>query len=623
MSDQKLLDRVNYPADLKGLSISELEQLAGEIRELLINTVAANGGHLAPSLGVVELTLALHYVFDTPKDKLVWDVGHQAYVHKIITGRKKYFNTLRQFKGCLGFLSRDESKYDAFGGGHAGTAISAAVGMAVARDRAGSDEHIVAIVGDGALGCGISLEGLNNVSSSCRGMVIVLNDNNMSISKNVGAISRNLSHLISGRSYNRFKAWAKMLLRKVPHGEDIRRGIRRLEEVTKGVFVPGMLFEELGIRYVGPIDGHRLEDLIVTLQGAKDFKHPVVIHAITEKGRGYSPAESAPEKYHGLSSFDPATGMSNGKKTPITFSEAFGQAMCDMCQKHSNISVITAGMASGTGLSNFAEKFPSNFHDVGIAEEHAVVFAAGLAASGCRPVVAIYATFMQRALDCIFHDVCLQNLPVIFCLDRAGIVEDGPTHHGIHDLSFLLNMPNLAILAPWNELELKSMLNSVYERKMPVVIRYPRGWSGCEYDSGAKAGTVEWGRAEVVREGSDVAIWAVNREVCTALKAAQFLKDKYGFEAKVVNTRFLLPFDTELLEACAGEMPVVTIEDCQIKGGLGAVVDEALINFEHKGVTHFGWGQDIVPHGDIDMIRESVGLIPENIAAKVADLLKN
>ncbi|MFA7230570.1 MAG: 1-deoxy-D-xylulose-5-phosphate synthase, partial [Victivallaceae bacterium] len=438
---QNLLDQINSPADLKQLSPEQMTTLAEEIRKLILNTVAANGGHLAPNLGIVELTLALHYVFDTPKDKLVWDVGHQGYVHKIITGRRDFFKTLRQHNGCLGFLSREESEYDAFGAGHAGTAISAAIGMAVAAERRHTDENVVAIVGDGSLGNGLSLEGLNNVHDNCRNLIIILNDNKMSISENVGAIPSYLNRIISGRSYNRFKALAKMMMNKLPRHEGIHRGIQRLEEATKSMFLPGVFFEELGIRYIGPINGHDLPEIIRTLNGVKEFNRPVLVHVITEKGQGYSPAQAAPEKFHGLSSFDPATGLSSSCPSN-TFSKTFGLVMEELAAKNEELAVITAAMASGTGLSGFAKKYPEKFYDVGIAEEHAVVFAAGLAASGMRPVVAIYATFMQRAMDCVFHDVCLQNLPVIFCLDRAGIVDDGPTHHGIHDLAFFRCIPN-------------------------------------------------------------------------------------------------------------------------------------------------------------------------------------
>jgi 1-deoxy-D-xylulose-5-phosphate synthase len=613
------LKTITSPQDLKKLPQLELNDLASEIRELLLETVAANGGHLAPNLGVVELTLALHYVFNAPDDKLVWDVGHQAYVHKILTGRQELFKTLRQFAGCSGFLSREESEFDTFGAGHAGTALSAAAGMATARDQRQSSEHVVAIVGDGSIGCGISLEALNNIKTSCKRLIIILNDNKMSISENVGAISRNLNHLIAGKRYNRFKKVTKKLVGKLPYSKNLLAFIRRLEEATKGIFVPGMLFEEFGIRYIGPIDGHDLDELISTMQGVKEFNTPVIIHAITEKGRGYSPAESAPEKFHGLGSFDPLTGEKTGNNPPTTFSQAFGNSMLELAATHPELKVISAGMTAGTGLTEFAEKYPKQFHDVGIAEEHAVVFAAGLAAAGSRPVVAIYATFIQRALDSIYHDVCLQNLPVIFCLDRAGIVEDGPTHHGLYDLPFMLTIPNLAILAPKNEVELTEMIKAAYDYNGPVVIRYPRGWSG-DSSPDAEKSRLEWGKSELVKAGNDVAIWSTGREINSALAVADILLRDFKIKAKVINTRFLAPFDQNLLFECAEKMPIATIEDGIIQGGLGTIVDQLLINVKHHGTAHFGWEKQFISHGVTDKLREQHNFTVEKIAKAIAKL---
>jgi 1-deoxy-D-xylulose-5-phosphate synthase len=613
------LKTITSPQDLKKLPQLELNDLASEIRELLLETVAANGGHLAPNLGVVELTLALHYVFNAPDDKLVWDVGHQAYVHKILTGRQELFKTLRQFAGCSGFLSREESEFDTFGAGHAGTALSAAAGMATARDQRQSSEHVVAIVGDGSIGCGISLEALNNIKTSCKRLIIILNDNKMSISENVGAISRNLNHLIAGKRYNRFKKVTKKLVGKLPYSKNLLAFIRRLEEATKGIFVPGMLFEEFGIRYIGPIDGHDLDELISTMQGVKEFNTPVIIHAITEKGRGYSPAESAPEKFHGLGSFDPLTGEKTGNNPPTTFSQAFGNSMLELAATHPELKVISAGMTAGTGLTEFAEKYPKQFHDVGIAEEHAVVFAAGLAAAGSRPVVAIYATFIQRALDSIYHDVCLQNLPVIFCLDRAGIVEDGPTHHGLYDLPFMLTIPNLAILAPKNEVELAEMIKAAYDYNGPVAIRYPRGWSG-DSSPDAEKSCLEWGKSELVKAGNDVAIWSTGREINSALAVADILLRDFKIKAKVINTRFLAPFDQNLLFECAEKMPIATIEDGIIQGGLGTIVDQLLINVKHHGTAHFGWEKQFISHGVTDKLREQHNFTVEKIAKAIAKL---
>jgi 1-deoxy-D-xylulose-5-phosphate synthase len=621
VTGEPLLAKVNSPADIRGMSVSQLEELAGEIRELVINTVAANGGHLAPNLGAVELTMALHYVFNTPEDKLVWDVGHQAYIHKIITGRRDFFKTLRQFDGCLGFLAREESEYDCFGAGHAGTAISAAVGMAAAAEKQGQKHKVVAVIGDGALNCGISLEGLNSVRDTTRDLIIVLNDNKMSISENVGAIPSYLNRIISGRGYNRFKALAKMMLKKVPHASEIHRKIQRLEEATKSMFLPGVFFEELGIRYIGPINGHDFNELIRTFEAIKEFHRPVLVHVITEKGHGYSPAEAAPEKYHGLSAFDPETGECKCG-SGISFSSAFGKTMLEIAAAHKNLAVITPAMSAGTGLSEFAAKYPEKFFDVGIAEEHAVVFAAGLAAGGMRPVVAMYCTFLQRALDCVFHDVCLQNLPVIFCLDRAGIVEDGPTHHGIHDLSFLRAIPNLTVMMPKDENELRSMIHFAWQMKLPVAIRYPRGCSGAEFEMSAPVENIAAGRAEILGEGADVALWGCGRETYTALKTAELLEKEYNISATVVNTRFIRPFDNELLKAQAAVMPVVTIEDSQTCGGFASQVDEELINFQHKGIKHFGWGKQIVPHGAIETVREHSGFTPAGMADEIAKWLE-
>ncbi len=617
-----LLAEVNYPADIRGMNVSQLEELAHEIRALVIDTVAANGGHLAPNLGAVELTIALHYVFNTPQDKLVWDVGHQAYIHKIITGRKVFFKTLRQFNGCLGFLSRDESEYDCFGAGHAGTAISAAVGMAAAAEKQGQTHKVVAIVGDGSLNCGISLEGLNNVREATKDLIIVLNDNKMSISENVGAIPSYLNRIISGRGYNRFKALAKMMLKRVPHAPEIHRKIQRLEEATKSMFLPGVFFEELGIRYIGPINGHDFNELIRTFEGIKEFHRPVLVHVITEKGHGYSPAEAAPEKYHGLSAFDLETGECRSG-CDVTFSAVFGKTMLEIAAKHKDLAVITPAMSSGTGLSEFAAKYPEKFFDVGIAEEHAVVFAAGLAAGGMRPVVAMYCTFVQRALDCVFHDVCLQNLPVIFCLDRAGIVEDGPTHHGIHDLSFLRAIPNLAIMMPKDENELRAMIHSAWKMQSPVAIRYPRGCSGEKFNISTPVKDIITGRAEILRTGNSIALWGCGRETYTAVKIAELLQQEYNIAATVVNPRFIRPFDHALLKSQAAVMPVVTIEDGQTCGGLASQVDEELINFQHKGIRHFGWGNKIVPHGAVEIVKEHCGLTPVAIAAAIAGWLEN
>ena len=614
--DEKILDNISSPEDLKALAPRQLTALCSELRETIIDTVSKNGGHLAPNLGVVELTVALHSVFNMPEDKIVWDVGHQSYVHKLLTGRRDRFHSIRTDNGLSGFTLREESEFDCFSSGHAGTAISAAMGFAAARDARNGSEQVIAVVGDGSLICGLSLEALNNVRSSCRNLIIIVNDNKMSISKSVGAIPNYLNRIITGRSYNHFKAFAKMAVQRMPSGSDIIGGIQKLEEATKSLFVPGVFFEEMGLRYVGPINGHKLPELIETFNRVKDFNRPVIVHVITEKGAGCEYAKEAPEKFHGVSSFNPHTGHSEHASSGINFSAAFGASMIELAEKDPEVVAITAAMRSGTGLLKFSEQFPDRFFDVGIAEEHGLTFAGGLAAGGMRPVVALYATFLQRGLDCVFHDICLQNLPVIICADRAGIVDDGPTHHGIYDESFLLSMPRLSVLAPKNETELKAMLFAAYEQKTPVAIRYPRGASKI---NDLPVPALEWGKAEVVRDGSDLAIWAVGREVRTALEAAGIL----GCSCRIVNTRFLKPFDKELFLSDAAKMPIFTIEDNLEGAGLDSIADKLLINAGHHGVHHFAWPADkIIPHGTQSCLREKFGMTPKAIACKIRMILE-
>lgn len=614
-----ILDDINSPADLRALDSEQIEAVARELRGQIVAVVSERGGHLAPSLGTVELTIALHLAFESPKDKIIWDVGHQTYAHKLLTGRREFFKTLRGDDGCLGFLSRNESEHDLFGAGHAGTALSAALGMAAARDRRGGGEKVVAVLGDGALTCGISLEALNNVAETTDNLIIVLNDNKMSIAENVGAMTGYLNRIISGRGYNRFKSFAKGVLKSVPGWAGIHRGISRIEEAAKSLFVPGVLFEELGIRYVGPINGHDIEELRKTFTGIREFKRPVIVHVITEKGHGYPPAASSPEKFHGLAGFNPETGETPPKKNgDDSFSAAFGAAMIELAEKNDEVVAITAAMRAGTGLEPFAEKFPNRLFDVGIAEEHAVVFAAGMAANGLRPVVAVYASFLQRALDCVFHDVCLQNLPVIICCDRAGIVPDGPTHHGIHDLSFLKNMPNLSIVAPRDADELKWALEEAYRQESPVVIRYPRASS-----SSIPALVTEraWGRSTLLREGKDLTIWSLGREAETALETAAALKHK-GVEAKVVDAGFIIPFDEAALAADLARGPVATIEDGQTEAGLASLVNSIAISNPHRKILELGWGREIIPHGTIAGIRRKMGMDIESITGRITEWLK-
>ena len=613
-----ILNTIKSPEDLKKLQSSDLDKLPEEIRNRIIDVTSKNGGHIASNLGVIELTLALHYVFDAPKDKILWDVGHQSYTHKILTGRNDFISSLRQDDGCAGFTLQQESEYDPFGAGHAGTAISAALGMAAARDCRKDNEKIIAVVGDGSLSCGISLEGLNNVAEVTKDLIIILNDNKMSISKNVGGLTAYLNKIIPRRGYNRFRNALRNFVLKIPRvGCKIKKAIGKIEAATKSILVPGVFFEELGIRYIGPVNGHNVHDLIRTLTLIKEFDTPVVVHVITEKGRGYKLAEENPEKFHGIDNFNPRTGILINKKNH-SYSSAFGKSIVKLAKNHDDVVAVTAAMCAGTGLAEFADKYPNRYFDVGIAEEHAAVFAAGMATHGLRPVIAVYATFLQRALGCVFHDICLQNLPVIICADRSGIVCDGPTHHGIYDVSYLRTLPNISILYPVNDIELDVMLNMAYARESPVIIRYPRGEiPGTKV---YKTSNIAWGKAATIRDGDNISIWATGNECIIALKVADILKES-GIDAEVVNTMFLCPFDEQKLLDTAKNKRIITIEDNLIHGGLGSTVDEILINERQKDVLHFGWKDKIVPHGTINGLKEKAGLTPEKIAERI--VLKN
>ena len=615
-----ILDNIRYPKDIRNKSISELQVLAEEIRGKILEVTSENGGHLASNLGVVDLTIALHYAFKTPRDKIVWDVSHQCYTHKILTGRKDFIKTLRLDEGCCGFTSRSESLYDIFGAGHAGTAVSSALGLAAARDKFHKKHKIVAVLGDGSLTNGISLEGLNNVASTTKDLVIVLNDNKMSIAENVGGLTRHLNNLIQKRGYNRFRNYIKSRIARIPKaGEFLAKWVDRIEEGIKSMLVPGAFFEELGIRYIGPIDGHNIANMIQTFSLIKEFDTPVVVHVITEKGRGFKPAELSPERFHGLGKFDPSTGEVIKKETSsLTFSDAFGESVTNLGTKHQDVVAITAAMCSGTGLDKFAEKFPDRFFDVGIAEGHAVVFAAGMAANGLRPVFAVYATFLQRALSSVYHDICVQNLPVIICADRAGVVDDGPTHHGIYDLSFLRTLPNISIIHPSIKEEMDLFLELAYEAKSPVIIRYPKASINGSYEFQPEK--YAWGKSLRLKEGADVSIWAAGAEYQTAFKVAELL-DKEKINSEIINPLFIVPFDTDALKQAASAKLIVTIEDNTIAGGLASVVDEALINFKHKGVLHFGWGNGVISHGTVKGIKKTFGLTPEKIVFEIKKLL--
>jgi len=618
-----ILANSNGPEDLAGLSVEELQTLAAEIRTLILDTVSRTGGHLASNLGSVELTLALLRVFHPPADKIVWDVSHQAYAYKILTGRRDRFHTLRQFGGLSGFLSRKESPYDAFGAGHSGTALSAALGMAVARDRRGDAEHVVAVVGDGALGCGISLEALNNIGATARRMVVVLNDNEMSISANVGAVSRYLGELLANPRYNRWKAGIESAVSKVSGGSRLlQRAYWRMEEAIKSMFLHSVLFEELGLRYVGPLDGHDLPRLIAAMEIARSYDRPILLHVATQKGRGYSPAEACPEAWHGTLGFDVATGQAVTSGVSPSYSQIFGSAMEVLAARDPSIMAITAAMKSGTGLAPFAQRYPERFFDVGICEEHAAIFAAGLAAEGWTPVFAVYSTFAQRSIDCIIHDVCLQQLPVIFCLDRAGIVgDDGPTHHGVFDIALLRNIPNLVILQPSDGVDLVNMLYSATRWKRPVVIRYPRG--GCPgFVMPERFEEMPCGTARVVREGWEVQIWALGDMLPLAAGTADILSAR-GFSTGIVDARFVVPLDEEMLSAQSGKARCfLTLENGVSAGGFGSGLEEFLVGRGYGGrIVRGGWPREFLPHGAPSILMKNHGLTPEALADRVSHAL--
>jgi 1-deoxy-D-xylulose-5-phosphate synthase len=624
--ENKILERINSPRDLKKLSSSELAQLAQEIRKLIIDVVSKTGGHLASNMGTVELTLALHYVFDFKKDRIVWDVGHQTYTHKIITGRKEKFPTLRQYGGISGFPRREESHYDHFNTGHSSTSISAALGMAAARDYKKETHHVVAVIGDGSMTAGLALEGLNQAGYLKKNLIVILNDNEMSISPNVGAISNYLHQIITGQVYNKLKEDIKTLLNFIPvFGEQMIRFAHSLEEAVKRIFVPGMLFEELGFKYMGPVKGHNITQLIEVLNNVKEIEGPVLLHITTRKGKGYSPAEKNPTIFHGASPFIIKDGTFVKKKgIPPSYTRVFGETIIKLATKDEKIVCITAAMPEGTGLTKFAERFPDRFFDVGIAEQHGITFAAGLSCEGLKPVAAIYSTFLQRAVDEVLHDLCLMDLPVTIAMDRAGIVgDDGPTHHGLYDLSYLRSLPNIIIMAPKDENELQHILYTAIETPHPVALRYPRGQGvGVPLDSEFRL--IPLARGELLREGNDLAIFAIGNMVYPSLKAAERLS-KEGIEATVVNARFVKPIDKELITELAKKVPlVVTVEENSLFGGFGSSVCELLAdnNIVYTNILRIGIPDEIIPHGSQRILRHRLGLDAEGIYSRISKFLK-
>jgi len=618
-----LLDNINSPRDLKGLGMKELVELAQDVREDIIAVVSSNGGHLASSLGVVELTLALHYVYDTPEDKIVWDVGHQAYAHKLLTGRRGVFHTLRKEGGVSGFPKRSESPYDAFDVGHSSTSISAALGMAAARDVAGKDYRVVAVIGDGSMTAGLAFEGLNQAGHLKKDMLVILNDNEMSISNNVGALSTYLSRIITGQHAEKFKRDTEKFIKKFPSiAEPMLKVASKAEDSIKGLFAPGMLFEDMGFSYVGPIDGHNLEMLVEVLKDVKDRKGPVLLHIITKKGKGYEPAEINPTAFHGTPPFDVSTGKTQ-KFSGVTYTGVFGDTMIELAKSDPAIVAISAAMPEGTGLSRFASEFPARFFDVGIAEQHGMTFAAGLAASGLKPVTAIYSTFMQRAYDQVVHDICMQKLPVVIAMDRGGIVgEDGETHQGLFDISFMRHVPNLVFMAPKDENEMRHMLYTAFRLGAPVAIRYPRGkGEGVPMDAEFRELTV--GKAEVLAEGADLTIIAIGSTVCPAVKAAEALRGK-GRSVGVVNAMFVKPLDRELIIGLAGRTRrILTVEENVLAGGFGSAVLEVLEEAGIGGmpVRRMGVPDVYVEQGTQAQIRRRLGLDAQGIEEAAADFL--
>jgi len=622
MTPMRILPGINSPEDLKKLSLKELEELAREVRITILETVSKTGGHLASNLGAVELTLALHYVFDSPRDKIIWDVGHQCYTHKLLTGRQKDFARLRQAGGLLGYPSREESEHDIYNTGHASTALSAALGLAVGRDRKKENFNVVAVVGDGSLTGGVAYEALNQIGHLRQKLIIVLNYNEMSISPSVGALSHYLSYLVSGQPFLRMKEQAKSVLRSIPKvGWPLIKAARALEELVKKTFFPGIFFEELGIRYVGPIHGHSLPSLIEAFEAAKNYEGPILIHCVTQKGRGFKPAQLNPEKFHSAPPFSIKTGEPLQEDKHLTYSQVFGETVLELGQKDEKIIAITAAMTDGTGLHRFASDFPDRFFDVGIAEQHAVNFAAGLAVAGLKPVVAIYSTFLQRAYDQIFHDICLMNLPVVFAMDRAGIVaEDGPTHQGINDIVYLRHLPNIILMAPKDENELRHMIYSAFQYQRPVAIRFPKGrGTGVTVDKDFKF--IPVGQAEWLKDGQDLII-AYGHMVPTALEVAQRL-EKEGFSLAVVNARFARPLDEKLIgERARKARVIITLEEGVLPGGFGSAVRELLDQKEiyHPVFKSFGLPADIYPLGRPEEIRKWLGLDPDSLTEKIKSI---
>jgi 1-deoxy-D-xylulose-5-phosphate synthase len=623
-----LLDTINNTKDLRELAQEELPTLASEVRQEIIDVVSKTGGHLASSLGVVDLTIALHYAFDTPNDRIVWDVGHQTYAHKILTGRRAQFPTLRQHGGLSGFPKRDESPCDHFDTGHASTSISAALGMIAARDIKGEAYRVIAVIGDGSMSAGLAFEGLNQAGHLKKNLIVILNDNEMSINQNVGALSSYLSRLMAGQFYTKLRIETKHFLQGIPRvGESMFNFAKRAEGSVKGLVTPGMLFEELGFQYVGPIDGHNIDHLLDAFKNIKNLEWPVLLHVITKKGKGCEFAECNPSQYHGTPPFDPETGKAAAQKRAqsiFSYTEVFGQTMLRLAEDNDKIIAISAAMSEGTGLDKFAEKYPSRFFDVGIAEPHGVTFACGLAVEGLHPVAAIYSTFSQRAYDQVVHDLCLQNLPVTLALDRAGLVgEDGPTHHGVFDLAFLRHVPNMVMMAPKDENELQHMIKTAVEYPGPTAVRYPRG-AGCGVPMDQELKSLEIGKAELLLDGNDVVIIAIGNMVHPSLDAAKLLAAD-GISAAVVNARFVKPLDAEMILRMARQAGrVVTVEEHALQGGFGSAVLECLDAGALNNIKtlRIGLPDAYIEHGSQKALRRKYGLDVEGIYTSIKEFVE-
>ncbi len=624
---KRLLNKINYPADIKKLSIDDLKKLAKEIRKYTITTVEKTGGHLASTLGAVELTIALHYVYDTPKDKLVWDVGHQGYAHKILTGRKDKLNTIRQYGGLCGFLNPNESEYDVFGAGHASTSISAAFGIASARDVKKEDYKVVAIIGDGAMTGGLAFEGLNNAGNSRKQLLVVLNDNAMSISPNVGALRTYLTKLVTNPLYNRLRDEIWKTTKSLPTGKTITRKIlRKVEESLKSLMAPGLLFDEFGFRYFGPIDGNDMDIMVNTLENIKDINTPVLLHIVTKKGKGMHLAESDPVSFHGVAPNNGNDKKSTKEKVKVpSFQDAFGEIVCEIGRNHEDTVCITAAMKEGTGLVPYAKEFPDRFYDAGIAEGHAVTFSAGMAMQGIRPIVAIYSTFLQRAYDHIIHDVALQNLPVIFCLDRAGLVgEDGATHHGVLDIAYSRSIPNLIVSAPKDGNELRNLLyTALNQTKNPFMIRYARS-SSFDFDENGKAKLIPIGNWEKVITGKDIAILAIGSMVKTSLEVAIDLAST-NISCEIVNCRFIQPIDEKYLKSVLKKFSkIITIEEGVLNGGFGSGVSDWLADNNYPGhIKRIGIPNRFITHGNRDILLKEIGLDKSGIIKEIREFLNN